>query len=186
LILRVPDPDPPITIRGGMRMGSSEGKVLAELIRQKSGEFSRLFVGLDEATASRAPSGRWSPKEILSHAAGPEGAGLTAAIRSFLEHDTPTLDMEPANPFFTGNRPKMTVAELLQEVKAEYSRIADIVGGLSDEQLARKAHIPAFKDTPLGEYLTLAVFVRAMTEHHLDFHIGHAKEIIEALGAGKA
>ena len=77
----------------------------------------------------------------------------------------------------------MTVAELLKEFEGEYTRMADLVAGLSDEQLARKAHVPAFKETPMGEYLTLAVWVTFLTERHVGFHIDHMREILQELGA---
>jgi hypothetical protein len=57
-------------------MATPEGARLAQTIRQRLEEMNRLCEGLDEATASRAPADRWSPKEILSHLSGPEGMGL--------------------------------------------------------------------------------------------------------------
>jgi hypothetical protein len=155
---------------------------LSQLIRQKVDEMKRLCQGLDEKTASRAPSGRWSPKQILSHICGPDGVGLIPAINTILEQDTPRLDLDPGNPFFTERRSRMTVAELLKEFEGEYDRLAGLVAGLSDEQLARKAHVPALKETPMGEYLTLAVWVTALAERHMGFHIDHMKEILQELG----
>ena len=167
-------------------MPSSQGLQLSQLIRQKMDEMKKLCVGLDETTASRAPSGRWSPKQILSHLCGPEGVGLMPAIQAILEQDTPRLDIEVENPFFTGKRPQMTFAELLGEIEREYSRMADAVTSLSDEQLSRKAHVPLFKETPIGEHPTLAMWVRALGEHHMVFHIDHMREILQALGVGPA
>jgi len=160
-------------------MESPEGIKLSQLIRQKVEEVMKAYGGIDEQTASRAPENRWSPKEIVSHLCGPEGIGLMPAIQAFLEQDTPYLEMEAANPFFVGKRPRMTLAELLDEFKKEYDRIADLVAGLSEEQLARKAHIPLFKETPIGEYPTLAMFVQALTEYHMGFHIDHLHEILQ-------
>jgi hypothetical protein len=162
-------------------MSISEGMQLSEIIREKLGGLKRLCATLDEATASRAPSGRWSPKEILSHLAGEEGVGPVFLIRLILTRDTPRLDIEPANPFLTGKRRTMTFAGLLTQVTEEYERMAELVAGLSDSELARTAHVPMLKETPLGEYPALSQFVRAMAEHHLDFHISHMKEILEAL-----
>ena len=164
-------------------MPSQQAAQLSQIIRQKVDEMKKLCEGLDEKTASRAPSGRWSPKQILSHVCGPDGVGLTPAIRTFLEQDTPRIDLDPRNPFFTERRSKMTVAELLKEFQGEYDRMASLVAGLSDEQLARKAHVPALKETPMGEYLTLAVWVTALAERHMGFHIDHMKEILQELGA---
>ncbi|MGD0237956.1 MAG: DinB family protein [Syntrophorhabdales bacterium] len=163
-------------------MSSQQAAKLSQLIRQKVDEMKRLCQGLDEKTASRAPSGRWSPKQILSHICGPDGVGLIPAINTILEQDTPRLDLDPGNPFFTERRSRMTVAELLKEFEGEYDRLAGLVAGLSDEQLARKAHVPALKETPMGEYLTLAVWVTALAERHMGFHIDHMKEILQELG----
>jgi len=163
-------------------MASTEGIELAEMIRRKVGELSGLCVGLDEAVASRAPKGRWSPKEIISHMSGREGEGLVAALEKFLKEDTPLLELEAANPFFTGKRPQMTMAELLSGMKREYERMAELVSTLSEDQLGRKAHVPLFKETPVGEYPTLAAFVRALAEHHVGYHIDHMKEILGELG----
>jgi hypothetical protein len=165
-------------------MSASEGMQLSNIIREKLGELNKLCAALDEETASRAPSGRWSPKEIVSHLSGVEGVSIVSLIRSVLEYDTPRLDLEPANPFFTDRRREMAFAELRAEMNGEYERMADLVAGLSDTELARMAHVPLFKETPLGEYPTLGQFVRVMAEHHLDFHISHMKEILEELKRG--
>ncbi|MGD0232456.1 MAG: DinB family protein [Syntrophorhabdales bacterium] len=161
-----------------------EATQLAQTVRRKAEEFKRLCAGLDERTASRAPVGRWSPKEIVSHLCGPEeGMGPVTACRLFVEQDAPELDLEPGNPFFTGTRAQMTFAELLQEFDRRYNQLADFVAGLTPGQLGRKAHIPALKESPLGEYPTLEAFVEGIGEYHLTFHVDHMREIIEALGA---
>ena len=164
-------------------MATSQGVQLAEVVRTKAGEFRRLCEGLDEETASRAPEGRWTPKQIVSHLCGPEGLGFISSVRAFLDHDTPRLDLEAENPFYTGSRPSMTLSELLAEFDREYGRIAGLVGELSPEQLARKAQIPMLKESPIGEYPTLEVWVRAIAEHHVGFHIDHLREILAALAA---
>jgi hypothetical protein len=166
-------------------MSSPEGIQLSQIIRQKVRELIELCEGLDEETARRAPADRWSPKEIISHVCGPEGVGLMAAVQAILGQDTPQLDLDPGNPFFTEKRSRMTLAELLAELKDEYNGIANLMAGLSEEQLARTAHIPMFKETPMGEYPTLATFVRTLAEHHFSFHIDHMREILEALGVAR-
>ena len=164
-------------------MPSSEGVQLSQVVRKNVEELVKLCAGLDEKTASSAPPGRWSPKEIISHLCGPEGVGIMPGLRAILEQDIPRLDMKAEDPFFTGKRPQMTLAELLREFTTEYGGIADLVAGLSDAQLSRKAHIPLFKETPMGEYPTLAVFVGALAEHHIGFHVDHMREILKALNA---
>jgi hypothetical protein len=162
-------------------MKSAEATRLIKLIQDKIGELKVVCKGIDEVTASRAPEGRWSPKQVISHLCGPEGKGFMASLQVFIEQDTPRLDIEPENPFYTEKRAKMTIAQLLGELDAEYGRIAGFTAGLTDEQLSRKAHIPLVKDTPMGEYPTLAMWIQAIAEYHVGFHLDHMREILKAL-----
>jgi hypothetical protein len=163
-------------------MPTAEAARLARLVEEKIGEFMDVCKGIDEETASRAPEGRWTPKQMVSHLCGPEGIGFIASLKAFIELDIPRLDIDPENPFYTDKRAKMTMAQLLTELDAEYGRIAGYVAGLTDDQLARKAHIPLVKDTPMGEYPTLAMWIQAIAEYHVGFHIDHMREILKALG----
>jgi hypothetical protein len=163
-------------------MPTPEAAKLSELIHQKVAEFKEVCEEVDEETASRAPSGRWSPKEIVSHLCGPEGVGLMPTFSAFLDKDIPRLDIEAENPFFSENRERMTFAGLLEEFEREYGHIAEFVAGLSEEQLSRKAHIPLLKETPFGEYPTLGAWTQVIGEHHLGSHIDHMREILESLG----
>jgi hypothetical protein len=158
-----------------------EASRLAQTITQKVEDFKSLCEELDEETASRAPSGRWSPKEIVSHLCGPEGAGNVPTIRAFIEEDIPRLDIEAEDPFFSEKRAHMTFAELLDEFDKEYNRVSELVAGLSDEQLTRKAQIPMLKESPFGEYPTLSEWIQVIGEYHLGSHVKHMREILETL-----
>ena len=163
-------------------MTTTKGAQLAQTLRQKVEAMVRLCRGLDEIIASRTPADRWSPKQVLSHLCGPEGTDKLSAVRAILEQDTPLITLKAEDPFFTGKRAEMTFAGLLSEFEQQYLQLADLVEGLSEEQLARKAHVPLFKETPMGEYLSLATFVGALADHHMEFHINHMREILRALG----
>lgn len=163
-------------------MATETGKRLAEGTRQKIANLKEVCAGVDEETASRAPAGRWSPKEILSHLLGPEGAGHLALLQEFLEEDTPLLAVEAENPFYSAGRQRATFRELLAEVEGVYGRIAAFAEGLSPEQLGRKAHVPALKDSPLGEYPTLESWIGGFLDYHLQFHTNHLREILGELG----
>ena len=163
-------------------METMTGAQIAQAIRLKAEEFKGLCNGVDEATASRAPSGRWSPKEIVSHLCGAEGGGLMMSIKAILEQDTPEVELHPGQTQLSDARARMSFAQLLQEFDKRYGALADFVSGLSPEQLARKAHVEALKESPLGEYPTLADFLQGVAEDHMAFHIGHMREILLALG----
>ena len=163
-------------------MPSPEATQLAEMVRRQADAFKEACKGLSEADAAKAPEGRWSPKQIISHLLGPEGIGNMTVLQGFLDKETPRFDMEPENPFFSEKRAGMTLAALLAEFEKEFGRIEKFAAGLTAEQLARKAQIPMLKDTPLGEYPTLADWIAGLSDWHLGFHTDHLKEIRKALG----
>ncbi|MBI5633546.1 MAG: DinB family protein [Nitrospirae bacterium] len=164
-------------------MSEQNGEQLAQLLSSKMQEIMKLCEGLSEQTASRAPAGRWSPKEIISHLSGSEDGSFLPFLRLALVEDAPRLDIEAENPFFTKSRAAMSMKELLALCEKVYSEMADFVAGLSDEQLKRTLYVPLFKDLPLTDHPSLAVFISGIGGYHMEFHINHMKEILKELGA---
>jgi hypothetical protein len=161
-----------------------DGKQLAQGIIAKVDELEKLCKGVDEVVASKAPEGRWTPKEIISHLVGEEeGAGITAGVRMFVDRDVPMIDIIPEETHFSPGRAKLTFSQLMDRFDRDYRGLASYVAGLSPEQLGRKAHVPLFKDLPMGEYPTLEDFIGGVADYHLGFHMDHMKEILQALGA---
>lgn len=163
-------------------MADKNGEQLARELRDAMEELGRACAGVDEAAASRAPEGRWTPKEILSHLLGPEPDAHVRMLRRFLDEDTPTLDLVPEVTWFTPERAGMTLAQLLEETRAEYERAAAFAAALTPGQLARTARVPLLKDSPLSEYPTLGALISGLGGYHVRFHIEHLREVL----AGKA
>lgn len=166
-------------------MADQDGKVIAQGVRANAAGFRKVCEVLDEESSSRAPEGRWSPKQIISHLCGAEGVGLFPTLKAFLERDTPELDIKSEDPHWSGKRSSMGLAELLAEFDGEYERIAAFVEGLSEKELSRKARIPMLKDSPIGEYPTLAQWAVGLSQFHIGFHTDHMREILQALGLPK-
>jgi hypothetical protein len=145
---------------------------------QKVREIKEAVSGISDEQASRQPaSGEWCVKEVLSHLSGRETASFLAGLNSFLEEDTPEMDLTPGDPYFSPQREKLSCSELLSKVEEQYSGIGKFLAGLTEEQLARKAHIAFLKETPLGEYPTLAQWASAIMHFHLTEHINQLRNL---------
>ncbi|MCK9296685.1 MAG: hypothetical protein M0P70_16590 [Desulfobulbaceae bacterium] len=161
---------------------------MAKNIRLRIEELRKVCKGVDERTASRAPTGKWSPREILSHLLGPEGTGHLQLLQAFLQQETPRLDVEAENPFFSESRARMSFTQLFSEVERAYEEMAKFSEGLSKEQLDRTAQIPMLKGTPFGEFPTLETWIGLLgggNESHLQFHTSHLREILQKLAGAE-
>jgi hypothetical protein len=161
------------------KMTTETGAHLAKIIRATQADLKQLCEGIDEATACRAPAGRWTPKEIISHLIGPGGDALLGVLGRFLSEDVPLIEIVPEQTHFTQERQSMTFAQLLALMAQKYEELARYAEGLSEEQFGRTAHIPLFKDSPLTEYPTLAAFLGGLGQYHVQMHIDHLRQILD-------
>lgn len=163
-------------------MATTTGSKVAGEIRQKIDALTAIGWGIDAQTLSRAPEGRWSPQEILSHILGADG-GYRLLFQAFLDADTPTLNIGVEQTYLSADRRAMTAVELCDAIRREYEAMAAFAEGLSEEQLGRKARIPQLKQSPLGEYPTLGALIAGLGCYHMQFHIDHLREVLDALDA---
>ena len=153
---------------------------LKDQLQEKIRAIEELTAGVSAEQAAKAPAeGEWCIKEVLSHLAGPESQSFYDGIKAFVDEDTPTYDLTPGQSYFDSAREGASVAELRTSVIDQYSRIGDLLGSLSDDQLTRTAHTPQFKDTPIGEYPTLGAFSAALINYHLSDHIAQIQSLCQ-------
>ena len=162
-------------------MDTPTGNQLAQDVRRTLGELKKICATVDDTTAPISPAERWSPKEILSHLIGTKEFAYLKLLQIFLDKDNPSIDIEPGNPFFSEGRKKMTFTDMLDNVVEEYEQLALFAENLSDEQLARTAYIPKFKDSPLGENPTLGAMIKALGVFHVQMHTDQLREILQEL-----
>lgn len=164
-------------------MVSQTGASLRSALEGKLHELGEALEGLDEASAAHRPAdGEWCCKEVLSHLMGDEGADLTAGFRRFVDEDTPLIGIVTGLPYYTPARQAMPLTELRKGVWEQYDRLAEFLGGLEPEQLERQARVPLLKDTPIGEYPTLAQFTTTLLNFHLADHINQIRTARQRAG----
>ncbi len=164
-------------------MVSEAGTSLRDALGQKMDELSEALNGLDEEKArQRAADAEWCCKEILSHLMGDEGDDILAPFRQIIEEDTPLIGIVTGLPYYTPDRQTMSLAEMRGAVSSRYRKLAEFLGGLTDADLARKARVPLFKETPIGEYATMGQFVGALN-FHLAEHISQISNARQQVGA---
>lgn len=164
-------------------MTTETGAKLAQAIRATVAELKAVCAGVDEALAARAPQGRWSPREILSHVTGPDESGLIPLLELFTTADTPRIELVPEQTYMSEARRAMSFARMAELAAQRYEEVARYAEGLSAEQFGRRAHVPLLKDSPLGDHPSLEAMIGGFGQYHLKMHIEHLREVLEALKA---
>jgi len=153
---------------------------LKEQLQERIRTIEQLTSDVSNEQASESPAeGEWCVKEVLSHLAGPETRSFYDGIKTFIDQDTPTYDLTPGQSHFDSARQDASVAELRTSVIDQYNQIGDLLGGLSEQQLTRTAHMPSFKETPLGENPTLGSWAAGLINYHLPDHIAQLQSLCE-------
>lgn len=148
-------------------------------VSEKVNEIKSLVDGLTGEQASRKPSAdEWCVNEVLSHLIGEELGNWKAGIESIVTQDTPLIDLTPGISYY-GGRSGQSTGELLSAFEKEYNAVGGYLAGLTEEQLNRKAHVPIFKETPLGEYPTLAQFAGGIVNYHMADHVQQIRNLCQ-------
>ena len=156
----------------------SMGNSLSEQMSAKVGEIKQTAAAMTDVQASKPKAeGEWSAKQVLSHLCGDTDALSMYEMKRFLNEDTPDLGLTPGN--YGDTRKDQSIASLMSKIDTDYAEIGRFLAGLSDEQLARKAHIPFLKETPLGEYPTLGQWAGAVITFHLNDHINQLRTLAQ-------
>jgi hypothetical protein len=119
--------------------------------------------------------GEWSPKQVLMHVLGPEGATYQQLIQSFIESDNPAMEGAPGTLHTSPDREAATFSDLLTQAVEDHRSLATYVGGLSDDQLNKVVDAPVFAATPWGAKPTVAQIVEFLGDWHVRDHTASIK-----------
>jgi hypothetical protein len=147
------------------------GPTLQQQLQQKVSEIKQAVSHLSDDEASKKRGGEeWTVKEVLSHLSGDGSTDATALLGRVIQEDKPLLDIHPGMSYYEG-RENLSLGELTSRVDDTYRKMGSFLSGLNEEQLNRKAHVPLLKETPIGEYPTLAQLAGAVINFHLNDHV---------------
>jgi hypothetical protein len=156
---------------------SQAGAGLVDAVRAKTAELEDALAGVTEGEALRPLDGDWTIRHVLSHLLGVEGSSLVERLRRFIDEDMPAIDVNVDDPSYTEARRQMTYAQLLEAVRTQFADVATFLSGCTQEQLDRRARLPeSFKDTPLTQTPTLALWSMGLIQFHLAGHIAQIRE----------
>jgi hypothetical protein len=160
---------------------------LPDAILRRAQEIAEIVGAMGEPKASRRPEpGAWSAREIVSHLCQTDNESFLDGIGRFVLEEKPEIEVTQGVTHYTPERHAIGLDDLVEGFLRQYELIADYVARLGDEQLGRRAHIALFRDTPAGEYPTLAEWVQGISEFHLQAHLDElrARRSIHPPGTG--
>ena len=156
------------------------GPGLQQQLDQKIRDIKQVVSGVGEQKAVERPAeGEWCIKEVLSHLTGQDNANVMHRLKRILDEDTPNLDITPGVSAYDAQREQAPVSQLLSTVETQYTELGKLINGLTEEQLARKAHVPALKGSPLGEYPTLGQWAGFVVNFHIAGHVNQLRNLCQ-------
>ena len=159
----------------------SSPNALHDAIVGPAREIAGIVGAMSDDDASRRPaSGAWSAREIISHLCQTDNESLLDGIGRVMLEDTPRIEVTHGVTHYTPERHAMALRELIAAFLGQYELIADYVARLGDDQRARRAHITLLKGSPVGEYPTLAEWLRTIAGMHLAGHLDELRGRVSA------
>jgi hypothetical protein len=156
------------------------GPGLQQQLDQKIRDIKQVVSGVDEQKALERPAeGEWCIKEVLSHLAGQDTANVMHRLKRILDEDTPNLDITPGVSAYDAQREQASVSKLLSTVETQYTKLGKLLNSLTEDQLARKAHVPALQGSPLGEYPTLGQWAGFVVNFHIAGHVNQLRNLCQ-------
>ena len=126
--------------------------------------------------------GEWTTREVLSHLLFGPGFDPVKVLRTFAEHDYPSLEIKAGGTYLDEPRRRMTLAQLKEALDTQRRSVLTYIDGLDDPGFTRKACIPLFKQFMGTDEITIAMYVGALFDHHWNDHAGQLAKIRQAVG----
>jgi len=150
---------------------------LLERLAEERANLLWAIEGLEEEEMTLpGVEGEWSVKDLLGHIAAWEREARLVA-QKIAEEDAPCFDyqIDPRDEWREWNarevekRRGLPLSDILEELTAEHEKFKEMVEGLGEEQLSRKAI------SPWGWETTVEEQIRVQYQHEW----GHARSILE-------
>ena len=159
--------------------------VAADLMKKSDAAFANLRRQLEGMGAhlDRADApGEWTTREVLGHLLAEPGFDPGKLLRSFADRDLPTIEIESSATHITPERQAASLDELVRDLDGQRQSLFAYLESVGEAELARKAHVPLFKQFMGTDEIAVPVFVGAMFDYHWNDHASQIAKIRKAAG----